>query len=59
MIESSIPALLRQRAEEQPDDVAFTFIDYELDPAGFAESVTWSQIYQRAQVVASELRLCG
>ena len=59
MIESSIPALLRQRAEEQPDEVAFTFIDYELDPAGFAESLTWSQIYRRAQVVASELRLCG
>ena len=59
MIESSIPALLRQRADEQPDDAAYTFIDYEVDPAGFAESLTWAQIYQRAQVVAEELALYG
>ena len=43
----------------QPDDVAYTFIDYEVDPAGFAESLTWSQVYQRARVVAEELSVCG
>ena len=28
-------------------------------PAGFAESLTWSQVYQRARVVAEELLRCG
>ena len=28
-------------------------------PAGFAESLTWSQVHQRARVVAEELLLCG
>src|SRR6476660_6608298 len=51
LIESSIPALLERLALQQPDDVAFTFIDYEVDPAGFAESLTWSQVHQRARVV--------
>ena len=59
MIESSIPAVLEGRARQKPDDVAYTFIDYEVDPAGFAESLTWSQVYQRARVVADELSVCG
>jgi long chain fatty acid CoA FadD26 len=59
VIDSSIPAVLRQRAEQQPADIAFTFIDYELDSAGFAESLTWAQVHQRARVVAEELALRG
>jgi len=59
LIESSIPALLERLALRQPDDVAFTFIDYEVDPAGFAESLTWSQVHQRARVVAEELSRYG
>ena len=58
VIESSIPAVLGERAQRQPNDIAYTFIDYEVDPGGFAESLTWSQVYQRARVVAEELR-CG
>jgi len=58
-IESSILALLDERASQQPDEMAFTFIDYELDPAGFAESLTWSQLHHRVLVVAEELRVCG
>ncbi|HUO39531.1 MAG TPA: AMP-binding protein [Mycobacterium sp.] len=58
-MESSIPAVLRRHAQQRPDDLAFTFIDYESDPAGFAESLTWAQVYQRASVVAGELALCG
>ena len=57
--ESSIPAVLAERAQQQPDDIAFTFIDYEVDPTGFAERLTWSQVYRRARVVAAELSLCG
>jgi acyl-CoA synthetase (AMP-forming)/AMP-acid ligase II len=57
--ESFLPALLRARAELQPNSTAYTFIEQAHDPAGFAENLTWSQVYRRAQVVADELRLCG
>ena len=59
MIETSLPALLRERASLQPDDTAFTFVDYEQDWAGVAESLTWPQLYRRALNVARELRLCA
>lgn len=59
MVEPFIPAVLREHASLQPDDTAFTFIDYEQDWAGVAESVTWSQVYRRAVNVARELRGCG
>jgi acyl-CoA synthetase (AMP-forming)/AMP-acid ligase II len=55
----SLPSLLRERASLQPDDTALTFIDYEQDWAGVAESLTWSQLYRRALNVALELTRCG
>jgi long-chain fatty acid adenylase/transferase FadD26 len=55
----SIPALLQTRAEQQPDAPAFIYLDYGQDPAGFAESLTWSQVYRRARTLAEELALCG
>ncbi len=51
----SIPAALEQRAAEWPDAAAFTFIDYEVDPAGFAETLTWSELRHRVRVVAAEI----
>jgi fatty acid CoA ligase FadD28 len=59
VVETSVPALLRERASLQPDDTAFTFVDYEQDWAGIAESLTWPQLYRRALNVARELRLCA
>jgi long-chain fatty acid adenylase/transferase FadD26 len=59
MTQSSLPAVLQQQASRQPDAAAYTFIDYEIDPAGFEERLTWSQVHRRALVVAAELRLCG
>ena len=59
LIEPSITAMLEDRAQQQPDDIAYTFIDYEVDPAGLAESLTWSQVHQRTQVVAEKLSKCG
>ncbi|MDT5239974.1 MAG: long-chain fatty acid adenylase/transferase FadD26 [Mycobacterium sp.] len=59
VIEPSIPAVLAERARQQPDDIAYTFIDYEVDPEGFTESLTWYQVHQRARVVAEELLRCG
>jgi fatty acid CoA ligase FadD28 len=59
VIETSILALLRERASLQSDDTAFTFIDYEQDWAGAAESLTWSQLYRRVLNVADALRRQG
>jgi long-chain fatty acid adenylase/transferase FadD26 len=59
VLESSIPALLGENARRQPSATAFTFIDYDVDPKGFAESLTWSQLHRRASIVAEELRRCG
>ena len=56
VIETSIPALLRERASLQPNDPAFVFIDYDQDWAGVAETLTWSQAYRRALSVAQEVR---
>ncbi|ORW27356.1 fatty acyl-AMP ligase [Mycobacterium paraense] len=59
MLETSIPAVLRERALLRPDETAFTYVDYEQDPAGVAESLTWSQLYRRTRNVARELKTCG
>jgi fatty acid CoA ligase FadD28 len=59
VFETSFPALLRERASLQPDDVAYTFIDYDKDWNGVAESVTWPQLYRRVLNMARELRHCA
>jgi long-chain fatty acid adenylyltransferase FadD28 len=59
MVKCPIPALLRERASLQPNRTAFTFMDYEQDWGGIAESLTWSQLYRRALNLAQELRLHG
>lgn len=55
----SVPALLKERADQQADTTAYTYIDYGSDPKGFVESLTWSQVYMRSCVLADELKLCG
>src|SRR5882757_7002934 len=59
MVEASLAALLQERAVRQPDDTAYTFIDYEIDPGGFPETLTWAQVHRAAESVASELRTYG
>jgi fatty acid CoA ligase FadD28 len=59
VIGTSLPAVLRERASLQPDDVALTFVDYDQDWAGVAESLTWSQLYRRASSVAQEVSRCA
>jgi fatty acid CoA ligase FadD28 len=59
VIDSSIPAVLRERASLQPYDTAFTFIDYEQDWEGVSESLTWAQLHRRARNLVPELRRCG
>lgn len=59
MTESSLPVLVQQLASRLPDEAAYTFIDYQADPNGFAESLTWSQVHRRSLIVADELRMYG
>jgi acyl-CoA synthetase (AMP-forming)/AMP-acid ligase II len=51
--------MLRQCVNLQPEGTAFTFIDYEQDWDGVAESVTWYQLYRRMLNAARELKLCA
>jgi long chain fatty acid CoA FadD26 len=57
--QTTIPELIELRADEQPDDTAYTFVDYESDPAGVAESLTWSDLRDRVEVVAETLAKLG
>ncbi|WP_414686798.1 hypothetical protein, partial [Mycobacterium sp.] len=47
MPQSSILSMLHGRASLRPDDVAFTFTDYENNWAGVPENLTWSQLSRR------------
>ena len=47
--------MLHGRASLRPGDVAYRFTSYEKDPAGVAESLTWSQLSRRTLNVAREL----
>ncbi len=55
----SIPDLLKTRAEQKPNELAYTFLDYDIDPAGYADTVTWAELYERVQGVAARLLKCG
>ncbi|WP_297847670.1 AMP-binding protein [Mycobacterium sp.] len=59
MVETCISDLLCERASLQPNDTAFTFVDYEQDWDGVAEGLTWSQLYRRTVNVARALQDCG
>ncbi|ORV84706.1 acyl-CoA synthetase [Mycobacterium interjectum] len=59
MVQSTIPAVLRERASLQPNDPAFTFLDYEQDWDGVAQTLTWSQLYKRVVNLGEQLRAHG
>jgi fatty acid CoA ligase FadD28 len=59
VVESSIPAVLRERASLQPNDPAFTYVDYDQEWDGVATTLTWSQLYRRVQNLGEHLRLQG
>jgi long chain fatty acid CoA FadD26 len=59
VVETSVAAMLREQVRQHRDAPAYTFIDYEVDPAGFSQSLTWFQARHRAQVIAGELASCG
>ena len=57
--DASIAAVLRDWARQQPDAPAYTYIDYEIDPAGYSQTLTWSELYGRVQALAAEVASCG
>lgn len=56
---ASVLALLRERASLQPTDIAYIYTDYDTDPMGSVETLTWSQIYRRTLNVALDLSRHG
>jgi acyl-CoA synthetase (AMP-forming)/AMP-acid ligase II len=56
MLDSSIPAILRERASLQPNDPAFTFVDYDAAWEGLEETLTWAQLQQKVVALAAEIR---
>lgn len=56
MAEPSLTTRLQQRANRQPGGTAHTFIDYDVAPAGVAQSLTWAQLHRRAQGAAARGR---
>ncbi len=59
MVQSSIPAVLRERASFQPNDTAFTFLDFDQDWDGVAIPLTWAQLYRRVLNLSAQLRQHG
>lgn len=59
MSEASVLSTLQERAGLQPDDVAFTYVDYDNDWDGKAEAVTWGQLFRRTQNLAREVARHG
>jgi fatty acid CoA ligase FadD28 len=59
VVHSSIPAVLRERASLQPNDPAFTYVDYDQDWDGVAHTLTWSQLYRRLVNLGEQLKARG
>jgi fatty acid CoA ligase FadD21 len=59
MSQPPVLSMLHGRASLRPNDVAFTFTNYEDDWAGVAEILTWSQLSRRTLNVARELSVHG
>ena len=55
----SIPSLLRRCAQLQPNDTAYTFLDFEQDENGVALTLTWAQMHRRMLNAAREFSQHG
>lgn len=56
MVQSSIPAVLRERASLQPNDTALTYVDYEQNWDGDRLTLSWSQLHRRVSNAAEHLK---
>lgn len=59
MIDTTLVGVLRERASLQPDDNAYTYVDYDHDPQGVPVTLTWSQLYRKVRGLAHVLRQNG
>jgi acyl-CoA synthetase (AMP-forming)/AMP-acid ligase II len=59
MSDTSVTGVLRERASLQPDDIAFTFVDYEHDWEGVQHTLTWAQLHRHVHSLAYEIRQRG
>lgn len=59
MPNASILTVLRDRAGVTPDELAFRFTDYDRDPDGVVETLTWAQLYRRTLNLADEISQHG
>src|SRR5277367_2546317 len=57
--DASIAAVLRKWARQKPDAPAYTYVDYDVDPAGYRQTLTWSELYGRVQALAAEVATYG
>ncbi|GAS93705.1 acyl-CoA synthetase [Mycolicibacterium canariasense] len=59
MPNASILTLLQERASATPDAAAFTYTDYDLDPAGVSTTLTWAEVHRRTVNAALEFEQYG
>ena len=57
--QSSIPDVLRERASLQPNETAFTYVDYDQDWKGVPLTLSWSQLHRRVVNLGEQLTLRG
>lgn len=59
MSDTSLIGVLRERASLQPEDIAYTLMDYDHEWDGVANTLTWSQLNRRVRSLAVEMRQVG
>jgi fatty acid CoA ligase FadD21 len=57
--DSSLVAVLRERAEQRPNQVVFRYTDYEQDWDGLTTDLTWEQLYRRSRNLAHDIMRKG
>src|ERR1700744_1301173 len=53
--EASIAAVLREWARQQPDAPAYTYIDFDVDPAGYRQTLNMGELLGRAHAWTSNI----
>ncbi|MGW0158711.1 AMP-binding protein [Mycobacterium sp. NPDC003323] len=59
MSDTSLIGVLRERASLQPEDIAYTFMDYDHEWDGVSTTLTWAQLNRRVRHLAVEMRALG
>ncbi|WIM89870.1 AMP-binding protein [Candidatus Mycobacterium wuenschmannii] len=57
--DASIAAVLREWARQQPEAPAYTYLDFDVDPAGYRQTLNWGELYGRVQTLAAEISRVG